>query len=317
MEKVKVTKVNDFEFQDNSKSGYYPALINVKIKNAVKEVKFTYEKNYDKNNNPEEVCYNFVDNSFVESVKELGIEVELNELKEEYKNLVKIEIEKDKQKRIEKRKEDYDKSWVHNFIFTVKNELTEVELSSLKMEPNESKEEYTNGSLSLKVKLSYKGKQINVDIENFGGNRYGRGGTEKYTFSCSLNNYTHRGYVKSKSLVKKFMELVDEKTASREAKDNEEIKRISEKNKIQKQLEKLLGRKVKAEDKYNRGRTDFRGRSIGRGYNTNRYTIEIENKQTKEKYTVTVYLYDDGKIGFNGMEMTVEQTKQIINILEK
>jgi len=311
---LKPSKVNEFEFivskRINEEYVTDNALISVKINNAVKEIKFFMDWNSEKSNF---INSKFLDESFEKSLKELGIELDLTVLYEEYKSLLEAKKENDRKVKLEKAKKAYDKCWIHN----VKKLIDNLQESGIKTSVESFNED--NFLRGYRVIVEYKNNKIYVSEHYVSNSKWSMDSHfAGYSFNDSISDYKTKRFTKLESLISSFKKLVDDKIAKEKEKKKEEVDNLKNIDSTKTKLEEILNITVEHKKEYKLN-PYYRGRRHERsGYEIDEYSITIKDQKIKVDLIKPVEEDKlDYEISINGLKVNIEQAKEIIKILEK
>lgn len=266
-----------------------------KIKVGVVEIVLTFREN------DSEVTMD--QNEQLSLLQSAGMVFDFSEITESYKLMLENREEILKLQKIEKYKAEYHNKWY------LKEDLPQIEGVEYDIEA-------CSDFIERKLKRSYdsmrdlfvvyKGIKFRIEKTLVGGDRWSRrSGTVKYQIYDQITNYKRRNYSTVEKAVKKGIELVNEKKAADEAKENSEIKR---KNEVQRRL--ALLNKVFGEAIHERSWK--RGYNLkSQGYHVDEYWLVVNSKKLKIAFTKTEGVYNFAGLG----ELLDTQILQIKNII--
>ena len=247
------------------------------------------------------------ENSQINTLKLAGIELDFEELKNEFLELQTVLDEEKKQKEITRKEKLWDESWVHACILNLKTNYPNV-----KIEPNETKERFLdpkNYSDYLTLCLSYKSEEgYLAKRSKHGAIHFELGGT--------VLDYKTRRYSTVEKAVKTFVKLVEEKIKAKEYKENSLKRKEANEQQMRQELESRLERPVTIEKVWKSSNYGIRR---SRGYEVTEYRTVLNIKTGEEVNKRMVGISSNKELDsltFNGITTTFEKAKEIFSILE-
>lgn len=248
---IKPEKVNKFEFLTSTDKGKTivedKANVTVKINNVVKEIHW-YEKYV--GNDVYEIEGKFKDQDFINTLTELGIELDLTDLKNEYEKLLNEKKADDEQRRKDEKKYEYDHSWIHETEKEIK-ELADKEIKVEKEKYNPENPKWNKNDYVIII--SYKGYEIFIQKHFVYNDLYSSKSKKDvgYEFSHStLTDYKRRCYKKLDTMISKIKELVDNQIENDKISKQNEIERNAEKEEKFIVLRDVLGVEIEEKEEY-------------------------------------------------------------------